>query len=239
MQNEQTIKNKLATSYHIMSYLGMDDHTYTHLSSRAGDSESFYIYPFGFRFEEVTSDDLMRISFDGEVLEGSEFQYNKTGYMIHGTIYKSRPDLNSIFHFHNPEVVAVASVEEGLMPISQWALHFYGKIAYHDYDSLALDYNTSNKIVSDMQDKKVVMMRNHGAITSGSTIEEAMFYSYHLLKACQAQCFALSMNKKIITPSKEICEKAVKDLLSFESNLGERDWQAWTRLVEKNNNKIN
>ena len=226
------IKKNLAIAYKVLAYLKLDDHTYTHLSARdPNDPNAFYIYPFGFRFEEVEPDILLKVTLDGTILEGKEYQYNKTGYVLHGGIYSKRPDIQAIFHLHTPETLAVSALEEGLLPINQWALHFYNRVAYHSYDSLALDEQQANSLTADLGKLFVLFLRNHGFITCGRTIQEAMFYTYHLQKACETQCLILSMGKKYITPSKETCEKAVHDLLSFENNLGERDWEAWKRLV--------
>jgi ribulose-5-phosphate 4-epimerase/fuculose-1-phosphate aldolase len=76
-----------------------------------------------------------------------------------------------------------------------------------------------------------MLLRHHGLLTAGATLQEALFYTYHLQKACQTQCLVLSMNQPYLTPSPDVCEKAVHDLLSFEKNLGERDWLAWKRVV--------
>lgn len=222
------IKEDLAYAYKILAYLKLDDLTYTHLSSRS--ENGFYIYPFGLLFNQVTPDNLLEVTLDGKVLHGAESQYNRTGYVIHGTIYQARPDINTIFHLHTPEIVAVASIAQGLMPISQWALHFYNLVSYHDYDSLALELNQGDKIVHDLAKNYVMLMRNHGSLTCGRTIQEAMFYTHHLQLACRAQIQALSMNQQIIIPNQKICENTVKDLLSFEKNLGFRDWQAWLSL---------
>ena len=229
-----TIKKELALAYKILAYLKYDDHTYTHLSSRASDDpNTFYIYPFGLRFEEAEPENLLKVALDGTILEGKEYQYNRTGYVIHGAIYQKRPDIQSIFHLHTPETVAVSSMEEGLMPISQWALHFYNRIAYHTYDSLALDQHQGNRLITDLGQHYTMLLRHHGLITSGRTIQEAMFYTHHLQKACETQCLILAMNKKYLTLSNEVCEKSVQDLLTFEKNLGERDWLAWERLIAK------
>lgn len=232
MQEE---KKNLVYAYQILSYLQLDDHTYTHLSARSEDQESFYIYPFGMRFNEVSERSLMWVSFDGHVIEGEEYQYNKTGYIIHGSIYKTRKDIQAIFHLHTPSTVAVSSLKNGLLPISQLALHFYNKISYHDYDSLALDDAEGKELVTNLGENFVMLMRNHGSITCGKTIQEAMFYTYHLEQACKTQCLALSMNRELSIPDEKICSKAVNDLLSFESDLGARDWNAWVRLLENKN----
>lgn len=233
LTDDYIIKQDLANAYKILAYLNLDDHTYTHLSALSSDKQSFYIYPFGSRFEETDSKNLMRISLNEEVLEGNEYQYNKTGYVIHGAIYKARSDITAIFHTHTVSSVAVSAMKDGLLPISQWALHFYGQVTYHDYNSLVLEADQGNSLISDLSDKKIMFLRNHGTITCGSTIQETMFYTYHLEKACQTQIAALSTGAELIMPNADVCIKANKDLLSFEKNLGMRDWQAWVRLIEK------
>ncbi|MGL4226140.1 MAG: class II aldolase/adducin family protein [Rickettsia sp.] len=228
------IKYNLAAAYQIMAYLSLDDHTYTHLSARPKEADFYYIYPFGLRFEEVTTENLLKVSLDGEILEGEEYQYNKTGYFIHGNIYKARPDISAIFHYHTPASIAVSALKYGLLPSSQWALHFYDRISYHDYNSLVLDADKqSSRLVNDLKQNYVMLLRNHGAITCGKTIHEAMFYTYHLEQACKTQVLLNSKEQQeLIVPSVEICKQTVKDLLSFEEDLGKRDWEAWLRLVK-------
>lgn len=225
------IKTNLAYAYQIIAFLGLDDHTYTHLSARSENKDEYYIYPFGLRFEEVTADNLLKVSLDGKIIKGKEYQYNKTGYIIHGNIYAQRPDIRAIFHIHTPATVAVSAMKNGLLPISQWALHFYNQVAYHNYNSLALDENQGNDLVKDLSSLNTILLRNHGAITCGKTIMEAMFRTYHLEMACKTQCLALQNSQELIYPSKEICEKTVSDLIGFEPNLGQRDWQAWIRKL--------
>lgn len=231
--NDDEVKQNLAYAYRILGKLGLGDHTYTHLSARIAGADYYYIYPFGLRFEEVTKDCLLKVSLDGEILEGKEHQYNKTGYIIHGSIYRARPDLNAVYHLHTVPTVAVSAMEEGLLPISQWALHFYGQLAYHEYNSLALDNNVhGNDLVSDLGDKKIMFLRNHGYIVCGATPWEAMFYCHHLEHACRTQIAALSSGQKLVIPSPEICEQTNRDLLSFEKDLGWRDWLAWIRYIQ-------
>jgi ribulose-5-phosphate 4-epimerase/fuculose-1-phosphate aldolase len=229
------IRQDLVNAYKIIAHLGLDDHTYTHLSARAEDKEAFYIYPFGLRFEEVTIDKLMKVTLDGEILIGKEHQYNHTGYIIHGHIYKARPDINFIFHLHTPAAVSVSTLKDGLLPINQWALHFYQKISYHEYNSLALQQHHGQSLIRDLGDNMVMLLRNHGSVTCGKTVQEAMFYTHHLELACKAQCLTLAMNREVIMPSVEVCQKSVHDLLSFELDLGMRDWQAWLRLLDRIN----
>jgi ribulose-5-phosphate 4-epimerase/fuculose-1-phosphate aldolase len=229
---ENDIRYNLAVAYQALAKLQMDDLTYTHLSARIPGENAYYIYPFGFLFAEVTPENLIKVSLDGKVLEGEDAQYNKTGYVIHGSIYRNRADINAIFHLHTPEMVAVSSVVGGLKPISQWALHFYNKMAYHDYNSLALSAHAhEHNLVHDLADKYVMLMKHHGAIMAGRTIHEAFYYTHHLQKACKTQCLVSSSGFMVRQISEEICEKSVGDLLSFEPDFGLRDWRAIQRWV--------
>lgn len=235
IEEQNNTKENLAAAYQILAILGLDDHTYTHLSARPQGADYYYIYSFGLRFEEVTSNNLLKISLAGQVLEGSEYSYNKTGYVTHGNIYKAKPDINAVFHLHTPATLAVSAMRDGLLPISQWALHFYERVSYHQYDSLVQEDSQSDQMLDDLGENYVMFMRNHGILTCGKTIHEAMFYTYHLEQACKTQCLALSSNQELILPSPEICKKSVQDLLNFEKDLGKRDWLAWLNLLKRKN----
>ena len=232
---DRHLKRDLAAAYRMFGLLGMDDLTYTHLSVRSQNKETFYIYPFGHLFDEVMTSNLLRVDFNGTVLAGNEFQYNQTGYMIHQSIYKARPEIQAIFHFHTPSTVAVSAHPKGLLPLSQWALHFYQRIAYHAYHSLALDALEGNKLVDDLQDRKVMLLRHHGALTCGTTLAEAFFYAYHLQQAAVTQCLMLGQNTDLLEIEAPVCQQTVNDLLSFEKNLGERDWHAMLRKLNRLN----
>lgn len=230
------MKDKLASAHQIISAWKMDDATYTHVSCR--DENDFHISPFGLLFEEVRTNDLVKINLlNGTLSPDSEFKlYNPTGLMIHSAIYESRGDIKAIIHLHTTSTIVVSSMKSGLLPVSQHALHFYNRVSYHKYDSMLLDERTqAQKLSEDLGQNNVMFLENHGFITCGKTIEEALFYTYHLEKACQIQ---ISMSRSIdeyILPDKNVCEKACSELLSFEKNLGERDWKAWERKLQRNN----
>lgn len=231
---ERVVRTNLAATYQILALQGLDDLTYTHVSSRVPGTDYFFIYPFGLMFEEVTATKLMKVSLGGEILEGTEHQYNRTGYIIHGNIYRARPEINTIIHLHTPASVAVAATKDGLLPLSQWALHFYESLAYHKYNSLALDNSVhGDPLVRDLGEMRAMLMQNHGLLTCGVTAHEALFYVHHLELACQTQCHANHLQQNLIMPSDEVCQQAKRDLLSFERDLGYRDWLAWMRKLDR------
>ena len=225
-------KSALSYAYRACAYLKLDDLTYTHLSTR-GNNDSFYIYAFGLLFDEVYEKDIIEVSFSGQVLAGQEMNYNPTGYALHSMIYEEKPDVDAVFHLHTPAIVAVSSQKKGLKPLSQWALHFYDNIGYHEYNSLALRKNEhKDSLLNDLGDYPVLLMRHHGAIIVGKTIEEALFYSYHLEQACKTQCL-MGSTKEVMEIDVAICEKTHQDLISFEKNLGHRDFKAIKRALDR------
>jgi ribulose-5-phosphate 4-epimerase/fuculose-1-phosphate aldolase len=226
------LRQELALAYRIFAHLGWDDLTYTHLSARIPGTSSFLIQPFGLLFEEVTPESLIELSFEGEVLDQQHHSYNHTGYVIHGSIYKARPDLNAIFHLHTVDGVAVSVMKDGLLPISQFALHFHNRMAYHEYGSLALSFHgQGDKVAADLGLHKAMMLRNHGTLTAGATIAEAYLYAHFLEKACRVQVKCMSSGQTLVLPSPDICEKASRELRDFEPDFGARDWQAWQRKL--------
>lgn len=230
---ENLLRANLAAAYRFFAKFGMDDLTYTHLSARMPGQDVYFISPFGLLFSEVKASNLLKVSFEGEIIDGKEYQYNKTGYTIHGALYKAKPQINAIFHLHTPAGIAVSCLKEGLLPLSQFAFHFYNRHSYHSYDSLALVPDQGQEMVKDLGDHKVIFLRNHGTLTTGETLQEAFFYSYYLEQACQTQCRILGMGREITIPSPEVCERAAQDMRAFEPDLGARDWAALLRHLEQ------
>jgi len=256
----EDLRSSLAAAYQILAFLQMDDLTYTHLSLRVPDglslgmkqssdiehragreqnagTQSYLIYPFGYLFREVTPECLLRVSFEGEVLEGSEYQYNKTGYIIHSAIYKARPEVNAVFHLHTTAGVAVSAQSQELLPLSQFSFHFYNRLSYHNYNALALEPEIhGSEMARDLGQNFAMILRNHGTLTCGKTIQEAFFYAYYLEQACKVQCAALAglgaSGGELVIPSREVCEQAAQDMRAFEPDLGLRDWLALRRVLK-------
>ena len=239
MDEVTSLKNDLTIAYQALASMKLDNLTYTHLSARLPGEDGFYIYPFGFLYSEVTPSSLLRVSLSGDLLDGEQEGYNPTGYALHSAIYRNRSDINAIFHLHTTAGVAVSAMECGLLPISQFALHFYNRVSYQDYNSLILDPNKQEETLKTImgKDNKTILLRNHGTVTCGSTIQEAFFYTHHLEEACKVQCLALGAHEKLIMPDPVVCEKSCQELLSFEKSLGERDWKAISRQFKPKENR--
>ncbi|NCP61624.1 MAG: hypothetical protein GW748_06485 [Alphaproteobacteria bacterium] len=231
----ERLKETLARCYYLLAKRGMDDRTYTHLSARLPNEEAYYIYPLGLLFSEVAPDKLIKVDFNGNILEGDETVFNETGYVIHSSVYKARPDINAIFHLHTTAGVAVSSMKQGLLPLSQFAFHFYNRLSYHRYDALNLDTEKQGlKLTKDLGPcNKAMMLENHGTMTCGQTQEEALFYMLFLEEACKVQIAALSAGVENLSfPPKTVCEQACKDMTTFEQGeIGKRDFEAECRVT--------
>lgn len=237
VSQEARLRHELALLYRFLAYLKLDDLTYTHVSARLVGEDAFLIYPFGLLFEEVTPQNLLKVSFDGRVLEGEEYQYNQTGYALHASLYQARQDIQAAVHLHTYAGVAVSAMVCGLLPISQFSFHFYEQLSYHDYDSLVLGQDQGQNLTRDLGKNFCMFLKNHGTLTCGKTLQEALFYTIYLEKACivQTQAMGNELTKfgLFSTPSPEICRRARNDMRAFEPDLGRRDWMALERLLAK------
>jgi len=238
---EYTARVDLAAAYRLMARFGMDDLTSTHLTLRvAGDGDLFLINPFGLMFTEVTASSLVKVDRNGDVVDSSPQPINKAGFVIHGAIHEARPDALCVLHSHSLAGVAVSALECGLLPISQFALRFYDQIAYHDYGGGARDIDMRSAMIRDLGDKKVMIMRNHGLLTTGRTVAEAFFLMYYLDRACRIQLAAQGTNSKLVIPPEDLCVFTVQQQMTgtvdVDGNhvpVGDRDWPALLRMLDQ------
>ena len=182
---------ELAAAYRLIAEFGMDDSIFTHISAKAPKAEgdhAFLINPYGLRFDEVTASNLVTIDLDGEILSDPHgLGINKAGFTIHSAVHAARPDVACVLHTHTVAGVAVASMKEGLLPLNQWSAPFYNRLAYHDYEGIALNHEERARIVADLGDRNAMILRNHGLLTCGRSVGEAFRIMMDLDRACQAQ----------------------------------------------------
>jgi ribulose-5-phosphate 4-epimerase/fuculose-1-phosphate aldolase len=230
---EQKIRIELAKAYHLAAKFNWTDLIYTHISARVPDEEGhFLINPFGLQFHEVTPENLVKVDYDGNIKSETNFTVNKAGFNIHSAIHQGRPDLNSIVHLHTDNGIAVSSLQEGLIPITQHACHFYNKIAYHDYEGIVLESSEKQRILEKLQDKKIMILRNHGFLTAGSSIAEAFTLMYTLEKAASVQVNILSMGRPVNIIPEDIVKKVAKHHDEFGIKSTELEWNAMIRSLD-------
>ena len=230
----------LAAAYRLVAHFGMDDVIYTHISARVpGSDDQFLINPYGLMFDEITASQLVRIDLDGEILDDtSGMGINPAGFTIHSAVHMARHDLDCVMHIHTPAGIAVSCQRDGLLPVNQWALQFHGKLAYHDYESVALDLDERDRLIADLGDHQVMILRNHGLLTAGRSTAEAWKLMYNLNRSCAAQLALQASGAPIVFPPEAVCAKTAGQYQdaydAIESGeRPDREWRAFLRLLER------
>jgi len=228
----------LAACYRLVALYGMDDIVYTHISARVpGSDDHFLINPFGTMFEEITASALVRIDRDGKVVSPHGAQanqrVNEAGFTIHSAVHAARPDIGCVIHTHTRAGMAVSALEGGLLPLSQKAMLFHSRLAYHDYRGVAFDLAERASLVADLGRHKAMMLRNHGLLTCGVDCAEAFSLMYQLELACRVQLDVLASNQKHRLPSDAIAEKAARQLESYPIPPSVLEWPALLRKLDR------
>lgn len=185
---EWQVRVDLAAAYRLVAHFGWDDLIFTHLSARIPDTDHhFLINPYGMMFHEITASSLVKVDQDGNIVADNGYRINPAGFTIHSAIHMAREDAGSVMHLHNHAGTAVSAQKNGLLPITQTAMLVYPRIAYHDYEGVALNLDERERIVQDLGDKDIMILRNHGTLTLGKTVAEAFTLMYFLENACEKQ----------------------------------------------------
>src|SRR3984957_2731260 len=182
---EWQVRVDLAALYRLVALHGWDDMIYTHISARLpGPEHQFLINPFGMFFGEITASSLVKIDLDGAILQETPYFINPAGFTIHSAIHAARDDAHVVMHLHSDQGVAVSAQKEGLLPLSQHALIILPRLAYHDYEGIALNHDERERLVADMGDKDVLLLRNHGTLAVGKTAADCWVNMYYLERSC-------------------------------------------------------
>ncbi|GGG44641.1 class II aldolase [Caldovatus sediminis] len=201
----------LAACYRLCELYGMSDMIYTHITARVPDSpDHFLINPNGMLFGEITASSLLKVSVSGDILYRPDLPYglHPAGFTIHSAIYRARPDVMAAMHTHTVAGMAVSALECGLLPLTQTATRFYGRIAYHDFRGPERDPAEREALARSLGRHNYCILRNHGLLTVGESVPEAFIAMWGLERACQAQLAAMACNTKLNMPSEEVVAKS-------------------------------
>jgi ribulose-5-phosphate 4-epimerase/fuculose-1-phosphate aldolase len=193
--DERTIRVQLAALYREFARQGWTKMIFNHISARVpGRHDHFLINPYGLFYEEVTASNLVKIDLAGKIVGHSDWPVNEAGFIIHGAVHASRPDVQCVIHHHGPAAVAVSALECGLLPLSLEAAQFYDRTAYYDFQGISDDRAECDQITAALGANKVLFMRNHGVLITGLTIGEALHLAVNLEQACRVQMSVLAAN---------------------------------------------
>lgn len=236
---EWTQRVNLAAAYRLVAYYGWDDLVDTHISARVpGPEHHFLINPYGLMFDEITASSLVKVDLHGNLLTESQYSINPAGFTIHSAIHEVREDAGCVLHLHTPDGVAVASCLEGLQPLNQTAQLVTGDLAYHDYEGIALDLDERQRLVADLRDKYVMVLRNHGMLTCGRSVAEAFKLMHNLERSCRAQLAIQAAGAPVARLSNAVAVKTAGQYASFYDSIEVRgqpdsEWAAFKRMLER------
>ncbi len=231
---EEEARIDLAAAFRLAAHYGWDDLLATHMSVRTPGEETFLINPFGLMFDEVTASSLVKVDLDGNILSNTPYPVNAAGFTIHSAIHEGRPDVGCVIHLHTEAGIAVSGLEEGLLPLNQNSMLICNEIAYHDYEGVAIDLSERERLQHDLSDRGLMILRNHGTLTVGSTVAAAFTRMFSLERACRLQCATLAQGRKIHLPSADALEKtaAMSNYHRQELNTAP-SWAALRRKLDR------
>src|SRR5262245_27344153 len=235
-KEEWDLRVDLAAAYQVAAIFKWTDWIFTHFSARLPGHDEFLINPYGLMFEEITASNLIKIDHDGKVLDDPlDMGYNEAGFVIHGCIHEARPEAQCVLHTHTRAGVAVSAMKCGLLPISQHAMRMQRSVTYHDYEGVALDMDERQRMAADLgKTSKAMILRNHGLLTLGESVREAVEVMYYLDCACQIQVDAMAGGlENVIQMSQQAGDMAAKQLERPNRPAKHKDWPALLRLLDR------
>jgi ribulose-5-phosphate 4-epimerase/fuculose-1-phosphate aldolase len=224
---------ELAALYRALARLGITDLIYNHITLRVPNERgAFLLNSYGMLYSEVTASNLFKVDIDGKVLRDPKngFPLNPAGFVIHSAVHSAREDIHCVLHTHTRAASAISCTAEGLLPLSQQASKFYGRVAYHEFNGPIVDMDERKRLVSDLGSLNVMFLRNHGTLVCGATIAETFLDTYLLETACKIQVDAMNCRGGLHLPSESALQNSRKifDALKFDGLL---EWNAMRRLL--------
>lgn len=233
-EGEWKARVELAALYRLVALHGWDDMIFTHISARVpGPEHHFLINPYGWYFDEITASSLVKVDLDGHVVQDTTNFINPAGFTIHSAVHAAREEAHFVIHLHTVNGVGVAAQNDGLLPISQNACLLQHQVAYHGYEGLALNHDERERLVADLGDKPLMLLRNHGTLAVGNTAAEAWVGIFFLERACAQQVAALSAGRDNVLIAPDAAQAETKEQgrgISFVSSLA---WPGALRQLER------
>jgi len=192
-QERQYRKEQLAAGFRLFGRFGFSEGVAGHITVRDPEfPETFWVNPFGMSFNHIRVSDLVRVDHTGTVVEGRNL-VNRAAIVIHTKVHEARPDAVAAAHSHSLYGKAFSSLAIPLDPITQDACAFFEDHGlYRDYGGVATEFEEGERIGAALGSGKAVILQNHGLLTVGHSVAEAVWWFITMERSCQAQLLAMS-----------------------------------------------
>jgi len=191
-------KERLAASFRLFAKFGFDEGVAGHITARDPEREDhFWVNPFGMHFSQIRVSDLILVNGRGEVVEG-EYPVNTAAFAIHSQVHAARPDVIAAAHAHSMYGRSWSTLGKLLDPLTQDACAFYEDHGlFDDYTGVVMATTEGERIAKALANYKAVILRNHGLLTVGQSVEEAVWWFVTMERSCQSQLLAEAAGKPI------------------------------------------
>lgn len=232
---ERALRIRLAGTYRIFALLGWTELIYNHITVRVpGPQTHFLINPFGLHYTEVTASNLVKIDVDGNVVDGSAYPVNPAGFVVHAALHRALADAHCVMHTHTTAGLAVACSQAGLVNNNFYSAQLHEMVAYHDFEGITVRAEEGPRLVANLGDRRLLILRNHGLLSIGETIAHAFARLWTLNRACEIQLAtaALGAARSI---DDDIAARCTRDSLQFDPRhgAGEDVLRALLRQVDR------
>jgi len=217
---ESALRVELAGTYRVFAMLGWTELIYNHITVRVpGPQTHFLINPFGLHYTEVCASNLVKIDVDGNVLDGSSHAVNPAGFVVHAALHRALPDVHCVMHTHTTAGLAVACSQAGLENSNFYSAQLHGMIAYHDFEGVTVRADEGQRLVDNLGDRRLMILRNHGLLSLGSTLAEAFVRLWTLNRACEVQLATAALGAPRLIAD-DIAARSTRDALQFDPRHG-------------------
>src|SRR5271166_3378771 len=184
-------KQRLAAGFRLFSKFGFDEGVAGHITARDPEfPDTFWVNPFGVHFSQIKVSNLIRCDHSGEVVEG-DYPVNTAAFVIHSRVHAARPDAVAAAHSHSTYGRAFSTLGRTLAPITQDVCAFYNDHAlYDDFGGVVVELDEGQRIAEAIGKHKAAILQNHGLITVGGTVDEAVWWFITMERSCQVQLLA-------------------------------------------------
>ncbi|MFI8828654.1 class II aldolase/adducin family protein [Streptomyces sp. NPDC053431] len=186
-------KEQLAAGFRIFGRFGFSEGVAGHITVRdPEDPDTFWVNPFGMSFSQIKASDLVRVDHEGRVLDGNR-PVNRAAFVIHSQVHAARPDAVAAAHSHSLHGKAFSSLGVPLDPITQDACAFFEDHGiYDDYRGVVNELEEGARVAKALGAYKAVILKNHGLLTVGGSVAEAVWWFVTMERSCQAQLSAMA-----------------------------------------------